>query len=117
MDMQSAPAIRGISKRTEQQGNVIVAVGFPDAENDGDLRVECENFAISEVGVGIERQAVSALDERALRQEIADAPVLVGLAAAQLLPSGAQVFDLEDHGNSRGGLSDGDIQDVRGDGA
>ena len=51
---------------------MVVPVGFPDAEYHGDLRIECQNFAIGEVGVGIECQAVSALDERALREKLTE---------------------------------------------
>jgi hypothetical protein len=91
-----------------------VLVGHFDREHDLDVRVEGRLSARREVGADLEANAVGAALERAGREQVAHAPVGVGLAAGELAERAA-VEVLEAQGDAARGAAERDVENMRGD--
>ena len=65
---------------------MVMLPGLADLELDGDLGIETRRFARLEIRGSVERQAIGALDKRIGGQQVAEAAVAVGGAAAEFLP-------------------------------
>src|SRR6266481_513578 len=110
----SAPAIRGISVRTQEQRYVVMLVRAPHLENNAYLRIQRFDFTRNEIGARIKSQSICPFLQRSRCEQRAEPPVAVGHAAAQFFPSAARFFHLKNHGHARSGPPDRDIQHMCG---
>src|SRR5258706_1503808 len=106
MSIGSAPPIRRIAVRAQQERHMIVLRRIANFERDGDARKE----HIRDVRRHVEHQPIDAGGGRLA--ELSDAPVLAGYAAPHLVPAVALNEEVELHGNARGWNTLRRIQDV-----
>ncbi len=93
---------------------MIVLLGFPHLELDGNLWIEPDDLARFEIAAGLKSEAVVAFHQRPWREQMAQAPIAIGCALAQLLPLAVRVLDFKNHGNARSGTANRNIKHVCG---
>src|SRR5919108_3754066 len=93
-----APSVRAVSKRAEQEGDVVVLLALLQAELDGHPGIE---RVVPEVGAGVEDEAVAPGGRT---WEVAHPAVGVGLPASHRPPA-VTVRALEHDGDACGGAA------------
>src|ERR1700722_16629518 len=116
MVIESAPAIGGIAKRTEQQWNVIVLRDVLDMKGYIHKRIEGRHAPQREVAVHVKSEPVIPFDQRA-GEKFGDSAVFIGDTARDILPRTGRGFEFQQYADVRRRAADRSIQDVGADSA
>ncbi len=110
---RSAPTIRGISKRTQQQRNVIVLLRILDFKDNDDLRVQTRNLAGGKVKACVKGQSINSRRQWFRRCPFPQAAIGVGRSPRCFCPVTPGCLSFQNYRNIRGGTAQRYIENVR----
>ena len=93
----TSPVCR-ISKRTEQQGHVMMLGRIANRKDNHDLGIEAFDLLRGEVSSRLEGQSINAsVQGKTVRQQISDATIRVGCPFTNLLPTAVGTLEFQPH--------------------